>query len=99
MIWAVTDKAALQMKLCEAQQHRQHYAESFIELRALADEQVTEHGRAAVMSHAMRAKGLELVWLREVGRLTADLQAGPVHVSAPDVEQRAAADEMAGVAV
>lgn len=87
----------LRRKLAEAQQHRQHYAASFIELRALAAEQETETGRAANMAAAMRAKGLELTWLREINRLEAELQAGPVHISAPNAVQCAAADEMAGV--
>lgn len=83
-------RQVLLKQLDEATKSRDCYFAQYRKVRDMADERTTPQGREATMGHAMRLKAQGLVWDREVCRLTAELQAGPAHLSLVSAEQCAA---------
>jgi predicted glycosyltransferase len=76
----LSQRVALEQRLAEAKQHRDHYDSLFRETRDMAAERETPQARDATMQAAMRYKGQALVWDREVTSLTAELQAVAAHL-------------------
>lgn len=75
-----SQRVALEQRLAEAKQNRDHYDSLFRETRDMAAERETPQGRDATMQASMRYRAQALVWDRAILEITAELQAGPAHL-------------------